>query len=230
MSSVFADGDSTAGAAAARMLEPLVAAALRTSSPPASDSTGVKPEVALAERVDDALVLAQYRLALGDASVAKRVIPWLRAYAPPRGSAWLAEVTEERAILLDAQVAALDHRSDAAAVLARLDSATQFGHHDVRFTSIGGRVAARLWEERGDPRRALAALRRRAHAIGANYYESAWQREVGRLAAIVGEREAAIRAYRIYLIRRSNPEPALAAEVAHVRAELTRLERASVGR
>jgi hypothetical protein len=73
-------------------------------------------------------------------------------------------------------------------------------------------------------------LRRRAHAIGANYYESAWQREVGRLAAIVGEREAAIRAYRIYLIRRSNPEPALAAEVAHVRAELTRLERASVGR
>jgi len=94
-------------------------------------------------------------------------------------------------------------------VLARLDSATRFGHHDARFTTIAGRVAARLWEAGGDPRRALAALRRRVRGTGANHHESAWQREVGRLAALVGDREAAIRAYRIYLIRRSNADAVL---------------------
>ena len=231
LSSVFADGDSIIGAAAARTLVPIVDAVLR--QPPndhAADTIGMTADAALTERVDDALVLAQYRLAMGDAAVAKRVIRWLRASAPPKDSVWLAEITEERALLLDAQVAALERRVDAGDVLARLDSATQFGHHDVRFTTIAGRVAARLWEKRGDQRRALAALRRRGRGIGANYYETAWQREVGRLASSVGEREAAIRAYRIYLIRRSDYEPGLAEEVAHVRSELAQLERASSGR
>ena len=232
LASVFADGDSVSGAAAARTLEPIVGEALQTPSPSTHlvDTTAAGPELALTERVDDALVLAQYRLAMGDVSVARRVVQWLRAYVPPKESAWLAEIVEERALLLDAQVAARERRPDAGAVLARLDSATRFGHHDVRFTSIAGRVAARLWEDRGDARRALEALRRRGRGIAANYFETAWQREVGRLAAIVGDREAAIRAYRIYLIRRLNPEPALAPEVAHVRAELERLERASAGR
>jgi tetratricopeptide (TPR) repeat protein len=167
---------------------------------------------------------------MGDVAVARRVIPWLRGYVPPNDSTWLAELTEERAVLLYAQVAALERRADANAVLVRLDSATQFGHHDLRFTTIAGRVAARLWEARGDRARALAALRRRTRAISTSHYESAWQREVGRLAALVGDREAAIRAYRLYLFRRPNPEPALAPEVAQVRAELQRLERASAGR
>jgi serine/threonine-protein kinase len=232
LAAVFGDGDSAAGAVAARALEPVVAAALGTRvSPEHADRSGSSTsEDALTERVDPPFVLAQYRLAMGDVAVARRVIPWLRGYVPPNDSTWLAELTEERAVLLDAQVAALERRADANAVLVRLDSATQFGHHDLRFTTIAGRVAARLWEARGDRARALAALRRRTRAISTSQYESAWQREVGRLAALVGDREAAIRAYRLYLFRRPNPEPALAPEVAQVRAELQRLEQASAGR
>jgi serine/threonine protein kinase len=231
LTAVFAGGDSALGAAAARTLEPVVDAALKTAlaGVPFS-SEGAAPATALSDHVDAPLVLAQYRLAMGDASVAKHVIPWLRGYVPPKDSAWLREFPLARALLLDAQVAALDRRADAPVALAQLDSAARFGHHDPRFTAVSSLVAGRLWEDRGDVARALAALRRRLRGIGANYYESTWQRELGRLAALAGEREAAIRAYRIYLIRRANPEPALAAEVAHVRAELARLERASAGR
>jgi hypothetical protein len=124
----------------------------------------------------------------------------------------------------------LERRADAADVLARLDSAARFGHHDVRFTTVSSLVTARLWEARGDQRRAYQALQRRTRGIGANLYESAWQRELGRLAAAVNEREVAIRAYRTYLVRRANPEPAVASEVEHMRAELARLERTSAGR
>ena len=231
LTAVLAGGDSAVGAEAAGKLEPIVAAALKTALagvPPSSE--GAAPATALNDHVDAPLVLAQYRLAMGDASVAKRVIPWLRSYVPPKDSAWLREFPEARALLLDAQVAALERRPDAAVVLAQLDSATRFGQHDPRFTTVSSLVAARLWENRGDVGRALAALRRRLRGIGPNHYESTWQRELGRLAALAGEREAAIRAYRIYLVRRASPEPALAAEVAHVRAELARLERASAGR
>ena len=232
LAAVFADGDSAIGAAAARTLEPVSASALGAplTLGRAADSAGVKAEVALAERADNAFVLAQYRLAMRDVALAARGIAWLRSYVPPRDSAWLGEVTGERALLLEAQSAALEGRPDAADVLARLDSAARFGHHDVRFTTVSSLVAARLWEARGDQRRAYQALQRRSRGVGANLYESTWQREVGRLAAAIGEREVAIRAYRAYLTRRANPEPALASEVAHVRAELARLERSSVGR
>ncbi len=48
-------------------------------------------------------------------------------------------------------------------------------------------------------------------------------REEGRLAAAVGNRAGAIRAYRHYLALRSDPEPARWPDVERVRAELARL-------
>ena len=53
---------------------------------------------------------------------------------------------------------------------------------------------------------------------------STFLREEGRLAAKLGDREAAIRAYRHYLMLRSDPEPEIRPEVERVRAELARLE------
>jgi hypothetical protein len=50
-------------------------------------------------------------------------------------------------------------------------------------------------------------------------------REEGRLAARLGDRAGAIRAYRHYLALRSDPEPRLRAARDSVRAELERLER-----
>ena len=49
-------------------------------------------------------------------------------------------------------------------------------------------------------------------------------REEGHLAELVGDREAAIRAYQHYLALRMDPEPALLPEVADVRSALRRLQ------
>jgi hypothetical protein len=229
---VVAGGDSVAGAEAARTIEPRVLAALAGGPPRGSSGAGggMSARDVLRAEIDDALVLAQYRLAAGDPALARRVVPWLRAYVPAPDSAWLGEVAEARALLLDAQVAALERRPDAG------DGARAPRQRDAR------RLPRRPAHDAGEPRdgapvggarraaRALAALRRRVRGVGANWYETTWQREVGRLAALVGEREAAMRAYRAYLVRRAQPEPSLAREVAQVRAALARLERESAGR
>lgn len=116
----------------------------------------------------------------------------------------------------------------------RLDSllrATDFaGAHVGRYT-IAAIVAARALEAAGDLPRALTAARRRAEWNAAsNPYLAAQLREEGRLAALTGDREGAIRAYRHYLALRDAAEPVLRAQVAEVRRELRRLEGETVGR
>ena len=54
--------------------------------------------------------------------------------------------------------------------------------------------------------------------------------EEGRLAALTGDRDGAIPAYRHYLSLRSEAEPALQAEVKLVREELEAVERESPDR
>jgi hypothetical protein len=84
---------------------------------------------------------------------------------------------------------------------------------------------ARLLEQQGDRVAALNALRRRPYFIGWQPFLAASLREEGRLAAAVGQRDVAIKAYQHYLTLRSNPEPALRAQADSVRAELARLTR-----
>jgi hypothetical protein len=55
---------------------------------------------------------------------------------------------------------------------------------------------------------------------------STFLREEGRLAALIGDRQSALRAHRIYLALRTAPEPAVASEVARVRSALDSLQRA----
>jgi hypothetical protein len=57
-----------------------------------------------------------------------------------------------------------------------------------------------------------------------------YHREEGRLAALNGDREGAIRAYRRYLALRSGAEPRLQRQVAQVRAQLEALERETTDR
>jgi len=54
-------------------------------------------------------------------------------------------------------------------------------------------------------------------------YLSSLLKDEGRLAALTGDREGAIRAYEHYLALRSDPEPSLKPEVDRVRAELAKL-------
>jgi hypothetical protein len=92
-------------------------------------------------------------------------------------------------------------------------------------------VAARSLEAAGDIPRAYGAVRRRqTWNSNSSPYLTTQLREEGRLAAIAGDREGAIRAYRHYLALRDAAEPSLYSQVAEVRQELRRLEGEAVGR
>jgi hypothetical protein len=83
---------------------------------------------------------------------------------------------------------------------------------------------ARLREQSGDRPGALAALRYRPYFIGWQPFLAASLRDEGRLAADVGDRDGAIRAYEHYLALRHHPEPGTQTPADSVRAELTRLK------
>jgi hypothetical protein len=92
-------------------------------------------------------------------------------------------------------------------------------------------VAARLLEKQGDVPGALAAARRRTDAWSQNNpYLASQLREQGRLAALAGEHEEAIRVYRHFLALRRNPDPELRPQVEAVKREVQRLERVSAGK
>jgi hypothetical protein len=88
-------------------------------------------------------------------------------------------------------------------------------------------IAARLFEVQGDLPRALAAVRRRIWDLLPTAFYVTYHREEGRLAALNGDREGAIKAYHRYLALRAGAEPRLQPQVAQVRAELEALERES---
>jgi hypothetical protein len=92
-------------------------------------------------------------------------------------------------------------------------------------------TSARLWERLGDRDRALTAIRRRVYITDLKEQRvlvalSTFLREEGRLAALTGDKASAITAYQKYLALRGDPEPALRAKVAQVRAALDSLRRA----
>jgi hypothetical protein len=91
--------------------------------------------------------------------------------------------------------------------------------------SAGPFVLAKIWESRGDLRRARAALRLHNNGLTFNWGEVTEAREEGRLAAIAGDTAAAIRAYRHYLVMRREAEPPMIPQRDSVTAELARLER-----
>jgi hypothetical protein len=132
-------------------------------------------------------------------------------------------------LLLDAQLAARDRRADALRLLVKLDSLLQTGQPWGEIP-IGNLVTARLWHERGDPVRALATIRRRVVGMGVPSTFATSLRDEARYAALAGDRQGAINAYRHYLALRSDAEPHLQPEVETLRAELAALERESTDR
>jgi hypothetical protein len=154
----------------------------------------------------------------------------LHAVSIPADSAWRGEGLVRLALLLDAQIAAIERRADAPMLLARLDSslrnAPATAEAQVYADAVGNLVASRLWEARGDLARAVAAARRWRFGLPLIHRPclSTRLREEGRIAGLMGDRARAIRAYRHYLAVRSDPDLALRHERDHVRVELTRLE------
>jgi tetratricopeptide (TPR) repeat protein len=84
-------------------------------------------------------------------------------------------------------------------------------------------VIARIREHLGETALALRAIRHRPYHWNQTWLLSTLLREEGRLAAITGDRDGAIRAYQHYLRLREGAEPGLKPQVTQVRQELARL-------
>jgi len=217
---LIADGDTTAARDAVRAL------ARWEAGPVASDSARRANQRAATR------VLEPWRLAHGDTSQTRRSIDRLRAIAHPLTGARKTEAEVEIAAI-EAMHADVAHSPDLRAATLRLDSLLRvldYATANAGRTSFENLIAARLLEKVGDTRGALAAARRRTDAwVQNNPYLATQLHEQGRLAALAGEREEAIRAYRHYLAFRTDVDPALRPQVDAVRRELKQLEKASVG-
>ena len=218
---MIADGDTAAVPAAVKVL---VAA---EGGPIASDSARRESQRAAIR------VMEPWRLTHGDTSQTRRSIERLRMLS--------RQLTGSRKIDADVSIAVIEamhadvaRSPDLRAVTMRLDSLLRmldYPSSNVGRASFGNLVAARLLEKSGDIRGALAAARRRSDAWTYNNpYLATQLREQGRLAALAGEREEAIRAYRHFLALRADAEPGLQPQVESVRRDLRQLEKASAGR
>jgi tetratricopeptide (TPR) repeat protein len=128
--------------------------------------------------------------------------------------------------LLEADLARHEGRpGDQTRAIAIIDSVVVSGPAVTSYILlVANLTSARLHEANGNPAAALAAIRHRVHLYERISGLSTLLREEGRLATLVGDTAGAIRAYRHYLVLRSEPDPALDKQAREVRAALTRLE------
>ena len=203
---LFADADSAPAAQAARELRGQLG----------------RP---LAARDEDEVIgryaVGQYALAMGDTGIVRQAIANLEGATPDSGGVQGLEPPSAYALLLAAQ---LDRsRGEGATLVTRLDSAL-VNPAPSTWISLANLIAAQLHEQRGELPVALAALRRRYVGVADYPHYVRYLREQGRLAATLGHRDEAIRAYRHYLALRSDAEPRLQPEVQLVRQELAALQ------
>ena len=209
---LYWDGDSAAAATAVRELE-------KTAFGP----TPEKPSDRSSQIVDLCNV-ELWRANHGDARTVASSVLRLRRVHEQHGYATIGGFANSCAVLLDAVAATSGGRADAPVAVARLDSMLKTGPGGF-VQDVGNLIVARIKERRGDVRGALAAVRRRETFLTRPFYLSTFLREEGRLAALAGENDAAIEAYRHYLALRASPEPPLRSEADYVRDELGKLER-----
>ena len=180
-------------------------------------------------QLDATCVLALWRLAKGETRGAPSLLARLQTGIAARDSGARVGRAPTCTATVEAWLAVRSGRPDARRLVERLDSILLRvpGAGDYLFDgnpTYENLVLASLFEELGEPRRALGAVRRRpVFAPGSVRYLSTRLRQEGRLAALVGDRDAAIEAYSHYLTLRPNPEPEVLPEVEAVRAELARL-------
>ncbi|HSG81233.1 MAG TPA: hypothetical protein VLC48_03210 [Gemmatimonadota bacterium] len=217
LDALYGGGDVEAGTSAAQQLMPYAAAPFGSASE-------------RIEQYQDVCTLEQWRLWHGERSSASATIARLRSSTTSIDTTTatatsLASYVNTCATLLGAIDATLSSTPDAGRRVTQLDSLLRqlppAIYFPDRLDRSGHLALAQLFESLGDLGAAYKALQRREFFV--SRYLADYMREEGRLAALLGDREAAIRAYRHYLALRSDPEPALADEVELVRAELASL-------
>jgi len=206
MGALFWDGDTAVAHTAVRARTALIA---RDTSSRSLDSV-------------NALLLSRHigqqglwDLMQGDTALAETAVRWLR-----RHNRWPS------ADLVEVLLASRTGRPDAEALRSRIDSIALEGCCTVILVHWANLVVARAHEAAGHDADALRALRRGVWRFPPQLL-STFLRDEARLAAKVGDRAGAIRAYRHYLALRSDAEPELRPELDRVRAELLQLERDS---
>ena len=131
--------------------------------------------------------------------------------------------------IISAVLAAERGAPDAAVALSRLDSAAAAAPATITWILVAANLtAARLWEQRGNVERALAAVRRRPYIVDIGESRvlvalSTMLAEEGRLAALAGDTAGAKAAYGRYLALREGAEQEQMTEIERIRAQLGRL-------
>lgn len=166
---------------------------------------------------------AQYFASRGDAAGVARVADRMRRITFPGDTSGFVAEQERLVLMVDTQLAAMTKRADLRTQLTRLDSVAKIDPQS-QLGMFGNTVAARGWEVLGDIPKALAAIRRGRGDGYANVNFAALLREEGRLAALAGDRDAAMRALRQYVTLRATADPPLRPALEQARAELRRLE------
>jgi serine/threonine-protein kinase len=208
---LYWDGDTAAASAAVRRRA-------RFADAPLAPAAAPDPSQAL-----DICTVSLWHLAQGQYGTLDEAVKRLRRVKAPLDS-YGTSPSPICAAILDAQLASVRRRPDAAATLDRLDSIMLTGPTQNPYQVLAGNLTvARLRLANGDRAGALAALRRRI-----NFYVnvaglSTLLRMEGELAAAVGDTAGAIRAYRHYLALRTDPEPVLQPVVRQVRTALETL-------
>ena len=211
LAALFGDGDSATAASVAHEL------AAKESAAPAPTAA------ARAKAFSDRCALEQWRLARGDTSSVGRTIAFLASADPKLDESATRSGSSACVTLLSAWRAMASRSPEAPREVAALDTLIRTGLMFGSSFQGGNLLLARFYEARGDLPRAAQVIKRQVFGIGVPLYLATYLREEGRLAALVGDRDGAIRAYRHYLVLREHPEPALEPQVAEVRKELAKL-------
>jgi DNA-binding SARP family transcriptional activator/TolB-like protein len=162
---------------------------------------------------------AMWYLYNGETVRAAKAADWLQRHHEGQ-----TQMTPNRIMSVASQmlITSRARRAEGILLRARVDSNSLAGCCELpAFANI---MLAQAYEASGDDARALDVTRRGVW-FHAPRFLSTYLREEGRLAARLGDRAGAIRAYEHYLALRSEPEPVLRPERDRIRAELTRLKR-----
>ena len=216
LNALLAEGDSATAGNAVRRLLP----ALSGQSSPGS--------AARAELNTDLCVLGLWHAQRADWGMVRRALAGIREPGVREDVVPAWPPGEVCAAVLEAALAVGGKRADSRTILDRADSLVTLGWFATAPLNL---VLTRLWEAEGDLPRALGAVRRFEYddPVGAAYLATRLRTE-GRLAAVTGDRDAAVRAYTHYLALVNRPEPRIEPLVSQVRAELAALVGERVGK
>lgn len=176
----------------------------------------------------DLIWLAQWRFARGDTAAAGRAIRELRAAPePPLGRfSWIVLQREIGIALLNVLLTTARGGEGPKVAAEQLDSLARTGPPLGPLTDAANLVLARYYEKAGDLEQAFSAASRRAALAVNPYFLSSQVLLQAQLAARLGDRDAATRAYRHYLALRSTADPHLQSQVDSARRQLARIGRA----